>query len=155
MKESKYEIKIGNQLIPVSPAVCKAYRQEISKVHYRAYKEKRCNQTDIHRCCGDCNGCPWQMDGSYVSIDTLDDKNLILESGINVEEIIINRDMWSSVFTMADTMFPDGAEMIRLLCVEALSYRQIANRIGVDHKTVIARLNVIFNHLRKKSEFFS
>lgn len=151
---------VNSQLVEVSAEVQTEYRRQITQIRTNAQAEGRCMNTDYHRCTGECYGCPYHCEGILTSLDAMmaenvaEDKNLLLATTDEVEETIINREMWDSVYRYADSVVKHGALILRMIVVERQSGRQVASILGVDHRLVDRRLKRILSGLRQNDTKF-
>lgn len=144
---------VNGTRVQVNEMVYREILAQNNRVHKKMRREKRCAQTVFTHCTGDCCQCRCFVSGCLTSLDTLNaGKMAALASTVNVEDEYIRRETWAKVFQIADTSVTDGAVILQMHIEEELTYREIADRLGIHFTTVRWRMERILRDLRGSSE---
>lgn len=153
--DSRY-LSANGQKIAVSHEVYQMMRQENNRIRYRARREQSCVQMKFSACRGDCQSCPWHVEGRVVSFGEVDvGRSSAMVSDCNVEDEVIRDVTMQQVYAHADHLARDGGLIMRLRFEKSYSSREIAEYLGVSHTAVNKRMNIILAYFRQNKALFS
>ena len=153
--DSRY-LSINGQKIAVSHEVYQMMRQENNRIRYRARCEQSCVQMKFSACRGDCQSCPWHVEGRVVSISKVDAKlSSSMAANYNVEDEVVRNVTMQQVYAQADQLACDGGLILQLRFEKCYSNREIAECLGVSHTAVNKRMNAMLAHFRKNKVLLS
>ncbi len=151
--KSIWYLKVNGEKVAVSHEVYRTIRQENNSVHYQARTEFRCVQENYAQCWGDCQNCRWHTNGRMETISLMvEDRAITLVSSQDVESEVLSRLTMEKVYAVADTVVPQGGQILRLRFEENLSNREIADRLGICHGTVDYRLKKLIQYFRENAK---
>lgn len=154
--ETERYVMVEHQRVSVSYSVQRFLENQALQVRRQEHKSGRCYQWNFHRCDGDCFSCPSHEDGILVSLDAIDEDTCSwFQSNEDVEETIIRHEMWATIYAIADNEVQYGALILKLYFDDGLTYRDISNVIGIDHKSVIRRMVKLLTCLKEHCDLFS
>lgn len=121
--DSRY-LSVNGQKIAVSHEVYQMMRQENNRIRYRARCEQSCAQMRFSACRGDCQSCPWHVEGRMVSISQVDARlSSSMVADYNVEDEVVRNVTMQQVYTQADQLACDGGLILRLRFEKCYSNR--------------------------------
>ncbi len=154
MKDDTGFISICHTKVVVAKSVKKELHRLNAQMRRRMRAEGRCAQADFLRCSGDCDSCRWCRSGIFESLEqwTESDSNTVLVSPEDVESTVLNSVMWSEIDRLADSVAEHGALMLHLSVIDGISNRKIAERLGVNSRSVDRHLKKILQTLQAQKE---
>lgn len=143
------------QKVEVSETVYKAYQSQIDKTRNRARCENRCVQPDRNRCNGDCLVCPWHVSGIIESYEgAYLERGLSLPTEDDIESVVLSKITMLSVYMKADDVVKNGATILKMRFEQNMSSRQIAEALGLSHRTIDKRIRAMLAYFRKHHKKF-
>ena len=148
---NEWFIHLGTEKVTVSEQVFKVFRQGIDSMRNTAVREGRCNQTNHHRCSGDCSGCPYAVDTKTISYDVFANENFdFYADEMDLEEMIIQKETVNSIYEFANTVTEYGAEILRMCIVNQIPDAVVGRILGLDRRTVAQRKKKVLLCAKKK-----
>lgn len=154
-------VLVNDQKVYLNREQQQAWDEFINTVRNRARREGRCGQPDYHKCFGDCETCPYQIQGVILSTD--DERygdgyaagdNRALYQTKTPEEILVSGETERSIYTTAAKLVKNGDRILRMSAVDGLSTHEIGRELGMPQATVFKYLNKVLSYLREhRSEF--
>ena len=154
-KNGFWYLYVNGEKVTVSHEVYRMIRQENRRIRYQAQMEFRCAQENYAHCWGDCQACPWHTNGRLEPFSLMvEDRANMLASSQDVESEVLSHLTVEKVYASANTIVPQGGQILRLRFEENLSNREIAALLGIGHSTVDYRLRKLIRYFRDHLKLF-
>lgn len=114
----------------------------------RQQRAKRCRGSKGVRCQEDCSGCRYQDEGSVLSLELVQEKDIILDEPFIVEDYITRQELYQALYVAIDTLDSRDQELIMLFAA-GTTERKIAERVNLSQKGVNYRKKIIFTKLKE------
>lgn len=160
-KKEQYTIKIKRndvneedkivsipETVIVSEEIYYAYIRPIWAEKKRQQRAKRCRGPKGVRCQGDCSGCKYQDEGYVLSLEWVQEKDIILDEPFIVEDYITRQELYQALYAAIDTLDSRDQE-ICMLFADGKTERKIAELVNLSQRGVNYRKKVIFAKLKE------
>lgn len=139
MDNQQHYIEINGQQIPVTEEVYRAYKRPIWAEHKRNDRQKLCQISDgkggLKRCTEDCSTCNRTKEGSFLSLDGLEEAGYSVEDRAqDVAEIVAEKMLLEELFKVLEELDPNSQRICGLL-MEGHSKREIARIMSIPQSS--------------------
>ena len=155
-KDKKFFIPVSGQWVEVSKEIYYEYYRPIWRVHNNAkYRGQcRCTKSEMWKCDGVCQGCPYYTAGDTVSLDCSleeDDGNLTVENTLesddsSIESIIIDMELLEALYNELESLDPERRQICELMM--QYSEREAAEMMGIPRSTFKRRWSQVQKYLK-------
>jgi DNA-directed RNA polymerase specialized sigma24 family protein len=152
----QYYLTIEGQEITVSEEVYRAYKRPIWAEHKRNDRQKLCQVSDgkggLKRCTEDCSKCSRTKEGSFLSLDGLEETGYSVEDrSQDVAEIVAEKMLLEELFIALEELDPNSHRICELL-MEGRSKREIARLMSIPQSSFEYQFKKLMASLRKRLE---
>lgn len=137
-------IKIGNELVPVTEGVYKAYYQMDRRSRYLE-KDIKVGSSKVDPNTGEVVYKPSKED----SLDRLLDKGINFEVEKSVEDIVCDKAMLHLLDKAKEILVEEDLKLINAVYDQELTYRKVGEMFNISHVAVQKRHNKVLDKLRK------
>lgn len=136
----QYYLTIDGQEVTVTEEVYRAYKRPIWAEHKRNDRQKLCQVSDgkggLKRCTEDCSKCSRTKEGSFLSLDGLEEAGYSVEDpAANQCETILTAMLFEDLLESLRKKAPELAPIFEML-YDGKSQRTIANLINKPQSSV-------------------
>jgi DNA-directed RNA polymerase specialized sigma24 family protein len=152
----QYYLTIDGQEVTVSEEVYRAYKRPIWAEHKRNDRQKLCQVSDgkggLKRCTEDCSKCNRTKEGSYLSLDGLEEAGYSVEDrSQDVAEIVAEKVLLEELFKVLQELDPNSHRICKLL-MEGCSKREIARIMSIPQSSFEYQFKKLMASLRERLE---
>lgn len=152
----QYYLTIDGQEVTVSEEVYRAYKRPIWAEHKRNDRQKFCQVSDgkggLKRCTEDCSKCSRTKEGSYLSLDGLEEAGYSVEDRAqDVAEIVAEKVLLEELFMALKELDPNSHRICKLL-MEGCSKREIARIMSIPQSSFEYQFKKLMASLRERLE---
>lgn len=156
MDNQQRYIEINGQQIPVTEDVYRAYKRPIWAEHKRNDRQKLCKVSDgkggLKRCTEDCSKCSRTKEGSFLSLEGLEETGYIVEDrSKDVAEIVAEKLLLEELFMALEELDPNSHRICELL-MEGRSKREIARIMSIPQSSFEYQFKKLMASLRERLE---
>lgn len=158
IKTPRY-VKVDGQKVYLNPEQQKAWDKFINDVRNSARKDKSCAQPNYHLCFGDCEACPYHVQGKVLSTDSeaygggyATGPNSPVKKSRSPESIVMKSETCRIIYREAARLVKNGDRILYLKTVEERSTYEIAAELNMPQTTVNKYLNKLLKHIREHRE---
>ena len=158
MDNQQHYIEINGQQIPVTEEVYRAYKRPIWAEHKRNDRQKLCQVSDgkggLKRCTEDCSTCSRTKEGSFLSLDGLEEAGYSVEDRAqDVAEIVAEKMLLEELFKALEELDPNSHHICKLL-MEGCSKREIARIMSIPQSSFEYQFKKLMASLKSRLESF-
>lgn len=152
----QYYLTIEGQEVTVTEEVYRAYKRSIWAEHKRNDRQKLCQVSDgkggLKRCTEDCSKCSRTKEGSFLSIDGLEEAGYSVEDrSQDVAEIVAEKMLLEELFMTLEELDPNSHRICELL-MEGRSKREIARLMSIPQSSFEYQFKKLMASLRDRLE---
>lgn len=152
----QYYLTIDGLEVTVSEEVYRAYKRPIWAEHKRNDRQKLCQVSDgkggLKRCTEDCSKCSRTKEGSYLSLDGLEEAGYSVEDwSQDVVEIVAEKVLLEELFKALEELDPNSHRICKLL-MEGCSKREIARIMSIPQSSFEYQFKKLMVSLRERLE---
>jgi DNA-directed RNA polymerase specialized sigma24 family protein len=152
----QYYLTIEGQEVTVTEEVYRAYKRPIWAEHKRNDRQKLCQVSDgkggLKRCTEDCSKCSRTKEGSFLSIDGLEEAGYSVEDrSQDVAEIVAEKMLLEELFIVLEELDPNSHRICELL-MEGRSKREIARIMSIPQSSFEYQFKKLMASLRDRLE---
>ncbi|NMC34257.1 MAG: sigma-70 family RNA polymerase sigma factor [Veillonellaceae bacterium] len=152
----QYYLTIEGQEVTVTEEVYRAYKRPIWAEHKRNDRQKLCQVSDgkggLKRCTEDCSKCSRTKEGSFLSIDGLEEAGYSVEDrSQDVAEIVAEKMLLEELFMTLEELDPNSHRICELL-MEGRSKREIARLMSIPQSSFEYQFKKLMASLRDRLE---
>ena len=132
----------------------RAYKRPIWAEHKRNDRQKLCQVSDgkggLKRCTEDCSKCSRTKEGSFLSIDGLEEAGYSVEDrSQDVAEIVAEKMLLEELFMALEELDPNSHRICELL-MEGRSKREIARLMSIPQSSFEYQFKKLMASLRDR-----
>lgn len=147
-KPQPFIIELDGQPIQVTEEVYHAYKRPRWAESKRRERWSRCRTLKSSRCEDDCSQCPYQRNGSMLSLEQSQENGFEpIDESVDVEATVFNRLLMEQLTHYLENLDPDNRRLCYLIS-QGLSERKIAALTGISQTTISYRKIILFDELR-------
>ena len=152
----QYYLTIEGQEVKVSEEVYRAYKRPIWAEHKRNDRQKLCQVSDgkggLKRCTEDCSKCSHTKEGSFLSIDGLEEAGYSVEDrSQDVAEIVAEKMLLEELLMALEELDPNSHRICELL-MEGRSKREIARLMSIPQSSFEYQFKKLMASLKDRLE---
>lgn len=151
---TQYFVEVDGAQVPVTEEIYRAYKQPLWAEHKRKERAKRCQISNgrgrLKRCEDDCSQCPYERNGSILSLDCFEETGYLPAdpNAVDPQQIIEDMLLLDELLEAISKLDPINQRIIALL-QEKMSEREIADTVGLCQKSVNKRKAKIRDELKE------
>ena len=148
---SEWSVKVEAKMVTVTHKVYSIMKRNDNYVRNMMVREGRCNQGSYYRCNGNCDHCMCAVEGKTISYDALSVANSDwLVDKQDVAEQVAQKDLIERIYDYSDMVIKDGAAILKMTFIDQCFDNEIAEKLGLDYRTVRRRRDKLLNLIRIK-----
>ena len=154
----QYYLTIEGKEVSVTEEVYRAYKRSIWAEHKRNDRQKLCQVSDgkggLKRCTEDCSKCSRTKEGSFLSLDGLEEAGYGVEDRAqDVVEIVAEKVLLEELFKALEELDPNSHRICKLL-MEGCSKREIARIMSIPQSSFEYQFKKLMASLKSRLESF-
>jgi DNA-directed RNA polymerase specialized sigma24 family protein len=149
MSISQRYIVIGEQQVPVTEEVYRAYKRPAWAERKRKERQKRCRDENGNRCVEDCRHRGDERTGRFLSLDRFLAEGFEIADPVNLAEMVAEKMLLEELNKALKELEPEERSLIEAIFYDGRTERDYADEIGLLHQSVNKRKQKIMVELRR------